>query len=126
MASSFAGLDLFGSGPHRFSQLPLGEYILVNARVDPNAPGSTPIGPLELVITIRGRLVAANDEHLWTLRDDITTQLTHPPTTGTLKEIIDRSWDNMSFVNFAPGDRTDRGRGISLAYTATFIRFLTP
>lgn len=120
--STFNDLDLFGSGPHRFAQLTLGEYVLVNARVDPYQAGSTAIGPLELAVTVRGRLVAGSEADLWTLRDDIAALLTHPPTSAQLKEDSGRSWDNMSFVAFTPADRTDRARTFSLAYEATFIR----
>ncbi len=120
--STFNELDLFGSGPHRFAQLTLGEYLLVNARVDPYQAGSTAVGPLELAITVRGRLVAESEADLWALRDDIAALLTHPPTVAQLKEDAGRTWDNMSFVAFTPADRTDRARAVSLAYEATFIR----
>lgn len=125
--STFNDLDLFGSGPHRFTLAPLGEYVLVNARIDPFQAGSQPIGPLDLTITIRGRLVADSEEDLWTLRDAIAAQLTHPPTTATLKEggAGNRSWQDMSFTNFTALGPTDRGRRLSLAYTATFVRFPT-
>ncbi len=67
---------------------------------------------------------AADEAALWELRDTIALQLNDPPTVAELVEPAGRAWNNMSFVNFAPGDRTDRGRVVSLAYAATFIRFL--
>lgn len=124
MPSSFNAQNLFGSGPHRFAQAPLGEYVLRNAVLNPLQPGSQPVGPLELIITVRGRLVADDDPGLWELRDTIALQLNDPPTTGDLVELNGRTWSDMAFVSFAPADRTDRGRRVSLAYTATFIRFL--
>ena len=124
MPSSYNNQDLFGSGPHRFSQSPLGAYVLRNAVVNPFQAGSQAIGPLELIITVRGRLVAADEAALWELRDTIALQLNDPPTVAELVEPAGRAWNNMSFVSFAPGDRTDRGRVVSLAYAATFIRFL--
>lgn len=120
--STFNDIDIFGSGPHRFTQLTLGQYLLVNARVDPYQAGSTAVGPLELAITIRGRLIAESETDLWTLRDDIAALLTDPPTAAQLKEDSGRTWDDMSFVSFTPADRTDRGRAFSLAYEATFVR----
>lgn len=126
MPSSYNSQDLFGSGPHRFTQAPLGEYVLRNAVIDPFQAGSQAIGPLELTITVRGRLVAADETALWELRDTIALQLNDPPTVAELVEPGGRTWNNMAFVNFTPGDRTDRGRTVSLAYTATFIRFLSP
>jgi hypothetical protein len=124
MATTFNDLELFESGPHRFRQLPLGEYVVRNAAIDPFQPGSTAAGPLELIIELRGRLIADSEDDLWTLRDDIAAQLSHPPVVATLKEPGGRTWTDMAFVEFAPADRTDRGRRFSLAYTATFIRFL--
>lgn len=120
--STFNDLDLFGSGPHRFAQATLGEYVLVNARIDPFDAGLTPIGPLALTITITGRLIADTEEDLWTLRDDIAAQLTDPPTVASLKETSGRTWADMAFIAFTPAPRTDRGRTVSLAYTATFTR----
>lgn len=123
MSSTFKSLGLFNSGPHRFALAPQGEYVLLNARVSPSTPGSTPIGPLELSITITGRLVAATESALWTLRDAVTAQLTDPVQTGTLIDHHGRTWTNMSFITFKEQDRTDRGRTTSIGYTATFIRF---
>jgi hypothetical protein len=123
MSSTFKGLGLFNSGAHRFRLAPEGEYVLRNAVLNPNQAGSTPVGPLELVIFVTGRLVAPSESALWALRDAITAQLTHPVQTGTLIDHHGRTWTNMSFVEFATEDRTDRGRVWSIAYTAKFIRF---
>lgn len=123
--SSYNELDLFGSGPHRFRQLPIGEAVLLYARVDPFQPGSTPIGPIELAISVRGRLIAESEDALWAVRDAVAAQLTHPPTTAALKEDSTRTWEDMSFIRFEPADRTDRGRVFSLEYLATFVRFAT-
>lgn len=122
--SSFKGIDLFGSGPNRFSVEALGTYVLRLARIDPFAAGSAPIGPLEEAVVVRGRLVAQDEAGLWALRDAIVAQLTDPPQEGKLEDGHGREWEGMSFVLFDPGDRTDRGRVVSLGYTARFIRFL--
>lgn len=121
--STFNDIDLFGSGPHRFTHEPLGEYLLVNARIDPFQAGSQPIGPLDLAVTVRGRLVAATEDDLWDQRDAIAAMITHPPTTAALKEDGGRTWVQMSFVGFATDGPTDRGRVFSVAYTARFVRF---
>src|SRR5262249_24971703 len=123
MSSTFKSLPLFNSGPHRFALAPQGEYVLLNARVSPSTPGSTPIGPLELVITITGRLIAASEAALWTLRDAIPPQLTDPVQTGTLIDHHGRTWTDMSFITFKEDARTDRARVVSMGYIATFIRF---
>ena len=99
--STFNDIDLFGSGPHRFTHEPLGEYVLVNARIDPFQAGSQPIGPL----------------------DTIAALLPPPPPTAALKEDGGRTWVEMAFVGFATEGPTDRGRVLSVAYTARFVRF---
>lgn len=86
--------------------------------------GSQPIGPLEIAVIVTGRLVADTESNLWALRDAVAAQLTDPPTTGDLVDDNGRTWPDMSFINFTPADRTDRGREISLAYEMTFLRFL--
>jgi hypothetical protein len=124
MASTFDGLGLFNSGPHRFSVEPAGASILVNARVDPFVPGSVAVGPLEEGVLVRGRLTAPSEPALWALRAALAARLTHPPAQGTLIDHHGRQWAGMSFVRFEAADRTDRGRVWSLAYTARFVRFL--
>jgi len=124
MASSFNSLGLFNSGPHRFRLGAEGEYALVLARIDPFQAGSTPVGPLELVVIVRGRLQASSQSALWMIRDTITAQLTHPPQIGALVDHSGRTWDDVSFTRFEVDDRIDRGRIWSVGYEATFTRFL--
>lgn len=125
MPSSFKSLDLFGSGPHRFRELRRGQLIVPEFALGLLSPGSIYLGPLELQVEVRGRLIAASESALWTLRDAITAQLLDPPSPGTLIDLHGRTFADMSFIRFEPGDRTDRGREVSLAYTALFIDFRT-
>lgn len=135
MASFFNSLGLFNSGPHRFGHRAIGELVVPNAVLNPVVPGSIAAGPLELVVVVTGRLVASSETALWTLRDAVAAQLTDPPTAATLMDHHGRTWNDMSFVRFeplesgggqgaGPGGRTDRGRVRSLAYRATFVKFL--
>lgn len=126
MSSSWNGLDLFGSGPHRFAVGPIGELVLSQVAMGSYAPGSVAIGPVELDVIVTGRLVAASDAALWVIRDAIGAQLTDPPTSGTLIDHHGRSWPGMSFIRFESADRTDRGRVVSLGYRAVFREFYTP
>lgn len=121
--SSFKSLDLFGSGPHRFAIAREGQALQSELFTDPPDSGTRYLGPVELQVTITGRLIAADEAGLWTLRDAITAQLLDPPAPGTLIDLHGRSWPDLSFVGFTPADRTDRGRTISLAYEARFVRF---
>lgn len=124
MSSSYKSLDLFGSGPHRFAVLPVGLYVLPFRVFDPTLPGSASYGNLELEVHVTGRLVAASDAALWTLRDAIAAQAVHPATAGTLIDQHGRSWTSMTLREFEHGDRTDRGRVVSIAYVAKFRKFL--
>lgn len=125
MPSSFDSANLFGSGPHRFSEGPLGEQTIPNSRLNPVVPGTLAIGPLEQTVIVKGRLVAATESALWTLRAAIAAKLTHPPTRATLTDNHAHSWTNMDFISFTPSDRTDHGREVSLAYEAKFVRLFT-
>jgi len=101
MASSFKSLNLFGSGPHRFSLGKQGELYLPAYVVGGSGSGTSLIGPLELDVIIVGRLVAS-------------------PTPGTLIDLYGHTWTNMSFLTFQEMDRVDRGRVWSVAYKAIF------
>ncbi len=124
MASSFDGAAIFGSGPRRFMEEKIGEYVLLNRATDPFLAGSSPIGPLELRVTVTGRLVAATNVALRTIRDAIEDKLTDPPTSGTLVDENGHSYSGMSFVDFEVSGPTDHGRTVSVGYTARFIKFL--
>lgn len=121
--SSFKSIDLFGSGPHRFAVGDQGQALTSELFETPPAPGSRYRGPVELRIIVTGRLIAANETDLWMLRDAITGQLLDPPTPGLLIDTHGREWPDVSFVKFTPADRTDRGRVVSLAYEARFLKF---
>jgi len=124
VSSSFKGVDLFGSGPHRFAVGEQGKYVVaLRAFSDPSVPGSAAFGDEELEVVVRGRLVAANGAALWTLRDAVSAQAAYASVAGTLVDHHGRSWASMSLISYAEEDRTDRGRVVSVGYVATFRRF---
>jgi hypothetical protein len=123
MPSSFAGADLFNSGPHRFFVGPLGDQLIEQTTLSPTDSGRQAIGPLDGVITVRGRLVADTDDDLWTLIDAIADKLTDPPTAGDLIDSHSRTFKNISFISFTPKSPIDRGRQRSLEYQALFTLF---
>ncbi|MCC6659577.1 MAG: hypothetical protein IT437_01695 [Phycisphaerales bacterium] len=125
MASSFKGLDLFGSGPHRFALRKQGELVVPELSLGSAISGSLYLGPLETCVVVTGRLVAASDAALWALRDAVTAELLDPPAPGTLIDHHGRTWTDMSFITFEPEGPTDRGRLVTLAYTAVFLDFRT-
>ena len=122
--SSFKGSNLFGSGPHRFTVGREGRRIVAYATVagDPLVPGTLTAGDLGLRVTVRGRLVASSDSALWSLRDAITAQAASDSDAGTLSDGRGRSWPDMKLIAFEPAGPVDRGRVVSLAYTAEFGR----
>ena len=123
MSSSFKSLDLFGSGPHRFALGRQGQALQSELFATPPGPGTRYLGLVELQVIITGRLVAASESALWTLRDAVTAQLLDPPEPGTLIDLHGRTWTDMSFVGFVAADRTDRGRVVSIGYEARFVKF---
>lgn len=123
MPSSFKGLNLFGSGPHRFSIGKQGPFVFSLSALGSPSAESVASGLIELDVTVKGRLVAASDTALWALRDAITAQLLDPPIAGTLIDTHARTFADMSLISLVEGDRTDRGRAVTLAYAALFRRF---
>jgi hypothetical protein len=124
MSSSFKGLNLFGSGPHRFAMNKQGLYVVaLRAFGDNSIPGSAAFGDLELEVVVRGRLVSATEAGLWTLRDAITAQAVFPATAGTLIDHHGRSWASITLVAYEENEQTDRGRAISIGYEARFRKF---
>ncbi len=123
MPSSFKSLNLFGSGPHRFALARQGQALASELFSSPPNSGTRYLGPVELQVIVKGRLTAATETDLWTLRDAITAELLDPPSPGTLIDLHGRTWPDMSFIGFTAGDRTDRGRVVSLEYEARFVKF---
>lgn len=118
--SSFKGIDLFGTGPHRFSVGPRGQLITSNFFNGAGNAGSTAQGLIAWQVIVKGRLAGATQAALDAARDAVLAQLEPTPTPGDLVDTRGRTWEGMSFVSFQEGDRTDRGRLYSVAYTAVF------
>lgn len=124
--SSFRGLDLFGSGPHRFVVperalvvIPL--WVIGGTGYD-DATGSVVLGERELIVEVRGRLVAADEAGLWALRAAVAGEADTPQTTGALVDHDARSWADMTLVKYEETGALDRGRVWSVGYLATFRR----
>jgi len=119
--STIAGQGLFNSGPHRFVVRAVGSLYFPPLSIDFLQTTTEVIGPIELAIEQRGRLVAASAGALWTLvaaiRAAAESQLT-----GTLVDNNGQSWSDMTLLRLRPADRVDRGRVVSLAYEADYVR----
>jgi hypothetical protein len=123
MASTFAGLSLFDSGPHRFAMERFGRHYLEPDRGINTAPTTWDREQAEVTIVQRGRLVAGDDAALMALVDAVRAQA-ELPRTGTLVDHHGRSWASMTMLSFAPGERVDRGRTVSVAYTVLYRHIL--
>jgi len=124
MAGLFAGVDLFGSGPHRFelaaqgqAEIPPGETF--SQQVQPSSTW-TQLGLMGVSVRVRGRLVAASESGLWQLRDAIAGMLTSPPTSGLLTDGLGRQWSGMRLVGYVERGPVARGRVWSVGYEAVF------
>lgn len=122
MTSTFAGLALFNSGPHRFVPRAAGRVWLPPFAVD-ELQSTIYVGPdpVELAIEQTGRLVASSDSALWALYDAIRVRA-EARLTGSLVESSGRSWPLMSLVRFRPAGPLDRARTVSLAYEALYLQ----
>lgn len=120
--SQFKGVDLFGSGPHRFVLGEQGQTLRERSFLFalPSEYGAIPVGPLDLVVTVAGRLVGADDAAVWSRVDAIQAQLDGFVPSGTLDDGRGRVWTGMYFVSFEPAGGMDRGRRVSLGYEARF------
>lgn len=122
MGSSFKGIDLFGSGGHRFVVGRVGRRVVSLSALtgDLSVEGTSEFGDWELRVEVRGRLVAASDSSLWSRRDAITAQADSSIDSGTLVDEQGHSWSAMKLIRFEETGPTRRGREVSVGYVAEF------
>ncbi|MBO6512537.1 MAG: hypothetical protein JJ974_01055 [Phycisphaerales bacterium] len=122
MASSFKGLNLFGSGGHRFVNRRRGRRVVSNASAqgDPVVPGTFESGDWEVWVEVRGRLVAGSDSSLWVLRDAILAQAAFGVSEGTLIDEHGHQWVDMKLLSYEETGPTQRGRDVSVGYVVVF------
>jgi hypothetical protein len=121
MASSIAGLTLFSSGPERFVARPVGMLFLPPLALDALQFTTQIIAPLELRIEQTGRLIGADDDDLWDQVESIRAQAS-AQLTGTLVLPSGRTFTNMTLLRMKPEGPIERGRRVSLAYSADYVR----
>ncbi|MFO0857558.1 MAG: hypothetical protein U0640_09415 [Phycisphaerales bacterium] len=118
--SSFNGLDLFGSGPHRFFHGKRGQLLTFDLFNGGSGGGSTANGLIDHEILVRGRLVATNESALTALRDAIIAQVQNSPVVGVLIDTQGRTFTGMSLIAYSERGRRDRGRVFSVRYEVVF------
>jgi hypothetical protein len=121
--SSYKGLDLFGSGPHRCFVGRRGYVVTPNAFEPGGGMGSGIRDVRELDVWVRGRLVATSEAALWTLREAIANQFATPATAGTFVDTAGRTFENMTMVRYVEDEVRDKGRVWSVAYEVQLRRF---
>ena len=119
--SSIAGQTLFNSGPHRFRLRNVGSLWFPPFALDPFQSGVDVTGPIQLHIVQSGRLLAATDADLVAQINAIKAA-GEAQLTGALVDNTGQVWAGMTFLTFRPAETIDRGRVISLAYTADYVR----
>ncbi len=128
---SFAGVELFASGPRRYVVEPRGSMVIARLRLNQPISGSVSLGPLEVGVRVVGRLVAADVAEMDAQVAAIEALLTSPMTVGALIDAAGREYADMSFVSFerrgwekddGKGGVVERGRVVSLGYVARFVK----
>lgn len=122
--SSFRGLDLFGSGPHRFvvpdrSLVVIPLWVIASTGYD-DGLGSVVLGEREVIVEVRGRLVATSESVLWALRGAVAGEADTPQTSGALVDNNGHTWSDMTLVKYEETGAIDRGRVWSMGYVAVF------
>ena len=122
MGSTFGSLQLFDSGPHRFTVSRLGRYTRGPYVGSNQNPYTVDEGLREFIVDQSGRLVAANDAALWSLIDAVQNEA-ESTSNRTLTDHHGRAWTGMRMILFEPGDKIDRGREVSMAYNVRYLKW---
>lgn len=122
--STIAGQALFNSGPHRFVHGRVGRLWAPPLRLDA-LQDRIVVFPtnVELVIRQSGRLIGSSEADLWAQVALIQTRC-QALLNGALIDNSGNTWTDMTLLEFAPETTADRGRAVSLAYTAVYARLL--
>lgn len=120
--SSFDGVNLFGSGPHAFKYVKRGQLLIPDLSLGGFTPQKIYLGLLELEIRIEGVLVSSTQAGLDGQRSAIMAKITDPPVVSTLVGENGESWADMGFMTYEEAGVTQRGRRLSVAYEAVFLR----
>jgi hypothetical protein len=125
MSGTFDGNALFSSGPARWAIRPRGIESQPRWRITGNNThsGTLPIGQVELEVVVTGRLVAATEAALWTLREAVADAAVFADGAATLVDGRGRSFPDMWFIEYTEADRVDKGRVWSIGYTAAFRNY---
>ena len=126
--SSYKSDDLFGSGPHRFVLGRAGMQLIPWSIIldDDFETGAAPIGAVDDQVVVEGRLVASSASALRDLRDDVidAADYSNAGSPGTLVDNQGHSYVDMTLYRYEEQGAVEHGRVWSVAYVATFRRFV--
>lgn len=126
--SEFAGVDLFGSGPHGFAVGRRGVIVVpewvVSGLDFADTDDALALAEEAVEITVTGRLVAEDEDDLWDLRQAIVDAAKLDggglPVGGTLEDNDGREWSGMTLVRYEERGGVDRGAWWSIGYSCVF------
>ena len=124
MAVTFRGKNLFASGPHRVQYPERGQLLQLGSRIlgFNELDGRVAIGNVEIELLVTGRLTAATEPALWTLRDAIIAESDFDLSPADLVDAGGRTWTDQRLVRYIEDGPAAQGRVWSVGYQAQFIR----
>ncbi len=120
---TFAGVPVFPGSITRVLPEAVGQQLLPRRAMNLPGSGSVAIGPLEVAVTITGRMHAADAAKLESALE-LTRAAGSPPLTPSVlaDEDTGRTWDDMTFVRFELTGPMEIGRVASVGFRARFVR----
>jgi hypothetical protein len=120
---TYAGVPLFDGSIARIVPEAVGEQLTPRRALNLPGSGSVAVGPLELAVTITGRMQATNADKLESNLNLTREAIVSPPVPSVLAdEQTERTWDDMSFVRFELTGPVEVGRVASVGFRARFVR----
>lgn len=119
MNATYRGVGIFSSGPHRVVAGPRELSIVPNFQLNLPGAGSTIIGISDWEVVIEGRLVAATDAALRTLREVFVDLIADPTISGELVTPDGFSYVSLYFTGYEETGPVARGRTKSIGYRVT-------
>jgi hypothetical protein len=122
MAVTFGGVAIFGVSVLRTLLEPRGALLVPKLALGSREPGSDLLGPLEVGVVIRGRVVAGTTASLEQRLGQIRLRLAPDGPSATLVDTLGRTYPDMEFVRLTLTGPVDRGRTVSQGIEARFVR----
>jgi len=119
--SSLGGVDLFGSGPHRFTHRRCGVLAVPPLTFDAVQTRWQIVDDLEQTWEVSGRFVGDTCAEVWGAFDAVC-DLAQTGTQGTLVDPCGVSYNGVRALWIAQSGRLTQGRVVSLPYSALLLQ----